>query len=197
MKEFWNQRYEEAEYIYGKSPNVFLAKMLMGLPPGRALFPAEGEGRNAVYAATLGWEVVCFDYSEAARGKALALAREKEVEIDYQVSTVEDFSFAPGAFQLVGLFFAHQPPAHRRYLHEQSYHSLQAGGRILLEGFSREQLAYQSGGPRQEDLLFSPEILRADFPLLNIEVLEATETILAEGRYHQGAAHVVHLAGVK
>ncbi|MDV7393210.1 class I SAM-dependent methyltransferase, partial [Arthrospira platensis SPKY1] len=111
MKEFWNERYREPGYVYGTTPNVFLAKMLLGLPVGRALFPAEGEGRNAVYAASLGWEVVCFDQSEVGREKALALAQEKGVEIDYRISCIEDFGFEPEAYQLVGLFFAHQPPA--------------------------------------------------------------------------------------
>jgi SAM-dependent methyltransferase len=197
MKEFWNERYREPGYVYGTTPNVFLAKMLLGLPVGRALFPAEGEGRNAVHAASLGWEVVCFDQSEVGREKALALAQEKGVEIDYRISSIEDFGFEPEAYQLVGLFFAHQPPAQRRYLHQKAFESLRPGGRILLQGFGWQQLAYQSGGPRQEDMLFTPEMLHGDFPGLEIDLLEATETYLSEGRYHHGPAHTVQLAGVR
>jgi hypothetical protein len=74
MKEQWNERYSASEYIYGTGPNTWLVEKLAGLQPGKILFPAEGEGRNAVHAARLGWNVAAFDQSEAGRKKALKLA---------------------------------------------------------------------------------------------------------------------------
>lgn len=77
MKEIWDERYAQSEYIYGTQPNAWLAEKLKELPVGRILFPAEGEGRNAVYAAALGWESVAFDQSAEGKAKALKLASEK------------------------------------------------------------------------------------------------------------------------
>ncbi|MCB0550290.1 MAG: methyltransferase domain-containing protein [Phaeodactylibacter sp.] len=197
MKEFWNQRYSEAGYAYGKAPNSFLKEHLPGLPPDKALFPAEGEGRNAVFAATLGWQVTAFDYSESGRKKAEALAWEREVRIDYHISEIENFSFPEEAFSLVGLFFVHLPPVIRKFLHRQAIQSLKPGGTILLEGFSKAQLGRASGGPKQEDMLFSIEELANDFSPLNIHLLEETEATLSEGPYHSGPARLVRLRGIR
>ncbi|MCB0555726.1 MAG: class I SAM-dependent methyltransferase [Phaeodactylibacter sp.] len=197
MKAFWNERYSESEYVYGKAPNAFLREQLQRISPSAALFPAEGEGRNAVYAARLGWQAFCFDYSEMGRKKALALAEEAGVPIDYQVADLHEYHFPRQTFGLVGLFFAHQPPADRKFLHEQCYESLRPGGMIILEAFAKGQAKYQSGGPKQEELLFSEEELRSDFPGLEIQYLEEMETTLSEGPYHSGAARVIRLAGKK
>ena len=197
MKEFWDQRYGEAAYAYGKAPNAFLKEQLTGRPDGRALFPAEGEGRNSVFAATLGWEVTAFDYSEAGRQKAEALASEQGVHIDYQSCAIEAFSFPKAAFGLVGLFFVHLPPDGRRLLHRQAVRSLKPGGMIILEAFSKQQLGRPSGGPQREDMLFSVQEMEDDFSSLHLQLLEETETVLAEGPYHSGAARVIRLLGIR
>ncbi len=197
MKAFWNERYSETHYVYGKAPNAFFREHIQGIPTGKALFPAEGEGRNAVYAASLGWQVSCFDYSEAGQQKALALASETGVSIDYQVCSLMEFSFPEQAFSLVGLFFAHLPPDERKFLHRQSVKSLRPGGRIILEAFAKAQLGFQSGGPRREDMLYSPEELRNDFPGLKLRLLEEMETTLSEGPYHNGPARVIRMTGEK
>ena len=197
MKEFWDQRYGEAAYAYGKMPNAFLKEQLTGGTAGHALFPAEGEGRNAVYAATLGWKVTAFDYSEAGRQKAEALAREQGVYIDYQSCEIENFPFPEAAFDLVGLFFVHLPPAGRQLLHQQAVRSLKVGGQIILEAFSKQQLGRPSGGPKREDMLFSTEELEEDFSSIHLQLLEKTETVLTEGPYHNGAAQVIRLIGVR
>lgn len=197
MKAFWNQRYGEAAYAYGKAPNAFLREHLSTLPPGSALFPAEGEGRNAVYAATLGWQATAFDYSEAGRRKAEALAREQDVRIDYQVCEAEAFAFPEATYSLVGLFFAHLPPDNRTLLHRRAVQSLQPGGRIILEGFSKAQLGLPSGGPKQASLLFSKEEIAEEFSGLHVQLLEETETTLSEGPYHEGPARVIRLLGIR
>ena len=107
MKDFWNQRYGALEYAYGEKPNEFIKEQLIRLPLGKALFPAEGEGRNAVFAATLGWQVSAFDISQAGREKAIALAKSKHVEIEYAVSNLEDVVFEPASFDALVLVFAH------------------------------------------------------------------------------------------
>lgn len=77
MSQFWNERYSQAEYVYGETPNVFFAAQLDKLSAGTIILPCEGEGRNAVYAASQGWEVKAFDASEAGQKKALLLAEKK------------------------------------------------------------------------------------------------------------------------
>lgn len=86
MKAFWNQRYDEPEYAYGTQPNLFFKDQLDQLTPGKLLMPAEGEGRNAVYAAGKGWEVTAFDSSSSGQKKALRLAQEKKVTLNYLVA---------------------------------------------------------------------------------------------------------------
>ena len=97
MKTFWDERYSSEEYIYGKEPNEFFAEQIRRLGPGMILLPAEGEGRNAVYAAQIGWKVHAFDSSSVGAAKALDLAAEKNVNILYAISDIE--TFEPGDFK--------------------------------------------------------------------------------------------------
>jgi len=85
LQQFWDERYSQPEYAYGREPNVFFREQIEPLQPGRLLMPAEGEGRNGVYAARKGWVVDAFDISEKGREKALRLAEEMGVAIHYQV----------------------------------------------------------------------------------------------------------------
>jgi len=106
MKEFWNERFAQKIYTYGKAPNVFFANQINKLQKGTLLLPAEGEGRNAVYAAIKGWNVTAFDYSEEGRKKALSLSREYDVEIDYQIQHADEFSDSE-KYDAIALIYAH------------------------------------------------------------------------------------------
>ena len=101
MKEFWNARYNTESYAYGKNPNQYFKDQIGLLPPGKKLLAAEGEGRNAVYAASLGWDVFAYDFSEKAYQRAMALAREKQVEINYQIASLSDLTFADTFFDVI------------------------------------------------------------------------------------------------
>ncbi|GAB2490330.1 class I SAM-dependent methyltransferase [Algoriphagus taiwanensis] len=202
MKEFWNARYQEEAYAYGKEPNVFLQKELPKLKPGKALFPAEGEGRNAVFAARLGWEVTAFDFSEEAKIKAEKLAKEMQVNLDYQVSSLEEFSAEPESFDLLVLIFAHFPAGKRREFHRKLVTFVKAGGLLILEGFSKDHLRFNSinakaGGPKDESMLFSLEELKMDFMGMEFLMLDELETVLKEGEYHDGKSAVVRLLAQK
>ena len=93
MHSFWDSRYNTDQFVYGKEPNRFFASELDKLPAGRLLLPGEGEGRNAVYAAKMGWEVDAFDQSRIGSEKALGFALEQGVHINYQVCDLEGFTF--------------------------------------------------------------------------------------------------------
>lgn len=197
MKQFWEERYGEREYVYGTVPNAFFKNFVDTHSPGRLLLPAEGEGRNAVYAARHGWSVTAFDYSENARLKALQLAGTASVQLDYQVTDLRLFDFPEAAFDAVGLFFVHLPVNDRQFLHQQVMRALRPGGRLVLEAFSKAQLGFQSGGPRDEAMLFDAQLLRSDFSDLQIAFLTEEQIHLQEGRYHQGEAAVVRMLAEK
>jgi SAM-dependent methyltransferase len=197
MKDFWDQRYAEEEYVYGEFPNEFFRKEIEKLNPGKILLPGEGEGRNAVFAATLGWEVVAFDQSRKGRKKALELAGRKNVTLGYQVIGIDEFVADPGTFDCIAIIFVHFSEPERQILHKKLLSLLKTGGTLIMEVFSKDQLGRKSGGPQHLDLLYSEEDLRADFSGLNLLHIQALETNLHEGRYHEGMAAVIRLTGKK
>jgi SAM-dependent methyltransferase len=195
-REFWDQRYRQAEYAFGEEPNEYLRTRLQGLKPGRILFPAEGEGRNAVYAATLGWEVHAFDISAGGKAKAVRLATKRGVRIDYQVCSVDDLSFPPGHFDAVALVYAHFHNQLRMDRHRRLTDLLKPGGHLILEAFSSEHLPYRMadervGGPADVEMLYSKEEVEGDFDKLRVieSVVKVIE--LNEGLYHVGTGSVV------
>jgi len=193
---FWNEKYQQDDYHYGLKPNRFLELMLESRPPGRLLFVAEGEGRNAVYAAKLGWEVHAFDQSERAREKALALAMQEGVELDYQIADATQFS-SDFKFDAIALIYAHFPPAIRSEIHQKMSTLLKPVGELWLEAFAPGQLQYQSGGPKAIEMLYNPELLQEDFKELQIRQAEVKRYELDEGPGHRGMGEVVRLRAVK
>ncbi len=197
MQDFWNERYSAIEYAYGKEPNHFIKQELSKLPPGKILFPAEGEGRNAVYAAKLGWRVKAFDPSLEGRKKALQLARQHNVTIDYRLLSYHEMDFKPESFDCLVLVFAHMPAQHRCEIHRKLAELLKPGGKLLLEGFSKAQINRDSGGPRTLEMLFSKAELSEDFKHFSSLNIDESETWLDEGPYHRGTASVIRVLGTK
>lgn len=197
MKEFWNERYQSAEYIYGIQPNEFLVEQLKSLPHGEILLVAEGEGRNAVYAAKLGWHVTAIDFSEDGKKKALDLAAAKQVFIDYQVIEAEKYDFPTEKFDAIALIYAHFDEQNRGFIHQKCIDSLKKGGIIILEGFNKNQLNYTSGGPKKESMLYNTEMLEKDFENLAVKHTIELQIELSEGKFHKGAAEVIRFIGRK
>lgn len=200
MKEFWNERFAQNGFVYGKEPNTFLKSELKKIKEhGKALFPLEGEGRNACFAAEHGWEVDAFDFSEAGRMKAEELCQTKGVSISYNVAKIEDFHFTAGKYDLIALIYAHVNPELRNYLHKKATESLKTGGRIVLEAFHPKQLKdnFKSGGPKSFEMLYTSEMIRNDFKNLSHIYTEELEIELAEGEFHVGKGFVTRFTGVK
>ncbi|MEM9885637.1 MAG: class I SAM-dependent methyltransferase [Bacteroidota bacterium] len=201
--QFWNERYTKPEYAYGTAPNVFLKEQLEQLEKkGTILFGAEGEGRNAVYAAQMGWTVSAFDISEAGREKALQLAKKKEVQIDYQVGELPDLQFEAAPFDAIALIYAHFPPALQSSYHRLLDTHLRIGGYIIFEAFGKNHLPYRMqnpkvGGPADLAMLFSVEKLKSDFKNYNIHLLREEVIVLDEGSKHIGKGSVVRFVGQK
>lgn len=196
MKEFWNERFGQSIYMYGKAPNVFFAEQIKKLPKGKLLLPAEGEGRNAVYAAIKGWKVTAFDYSEEGKKKALDLARDYEVEIDYQLQNATDFE-AKEEYDAIALVFAHFAGDERNTLFNKLEKSIAPGGCLIMEVFSKNQMTRESGGPKDLELLYSKDEIKSLFPGLDFVMLEETKVTLDEGSFHQGDAAVIRAIGIR
>ncbi len=196
MSNFWNERYSKPEYIYGTEPNGFFKNYIDNHPPGKLLLPCEGEGRNAVYAASRGWNVTAFDSSFRGRHKALQLAQNKNVQIQYDVMAVEDY-MPVDKFDLIALIFAHFYPNVWKIFLKKLIESLNAGGVLLIEAFNKSQLGNNSGGPKEPELLLSKQELKSNFTMLSLELLEDAQVFLDEGSYHQGKANVVRMIARK
>lgn len=197
MSEFWNERYAIKEFVYGTTPNLFFKSQIDKLSPANILFPAEGEGRNAVYAAKRGWNVSAFDSSSEAKNKAEKLAKENGVKINYQLSDMKTIEYPVNFFDCIVLIFAHFHPFERIFFHNRLLSFLKPGGAVILEGFSKKQMQFSSGGPRNFEMLFSKEEIESDFTTLTTIKIEESEVILNEGRFHQGPASVIRMVGMK
>ena len=200
--ERWNDRYSNSAFAYGEEPNNFFKEQIEKLNPGTILLPAEGEGRNAVYAAKLGWKVAAFDISEEGKNKALKLAEANNVKIDYKVGELETLNYQPEQFDAIALIYAHFPAEIKSYLHKTLETYLRKDGIIIFEAFSKKHLEYLAindkvGGPKDIESLFSTEEIKADFPNYEIIQLEEIEIELNEGLFHNGKGSVIRFVGKK
>ncbi|MBT2564357.1 class I SAM-dependent methyltransferase [Pedobacter sp. ISL-68] len=198
----WNDRYSTDEFAYGEQPNNYLKEQLMQLDTGTILFPAEGEGRNAVFAAKLGWKVSAFDISIEGKNKALQLAENNNVSIDYQVGELQELDYKAEQFDAIALIYAHFPAAIKSAYHKTLSNYLRRGGLLIFEAFSKKHLHYLAknekvGGPKEIDMLFSIEEIRTDFENYEILVLEEKEIELNEGLFHNGQGSVIRFVGRK
>jgi ubiquinone/menaquinone biosynthesis C-methylase UbiE len=198
----WDERYRDSEYAYGEQPNKYLEEQLGKLPVGKILFPAEGEGRNAVFAARQGWEVSAYDISNEGQKKALQLAQRNHVSIDYQVGALQTLNYKEGQFDVIALIYAHFPADIKSALHKELDKYLRKGGTVIFEAFSKTHITFNEknekvGGPRDIASLFSVEEIRNDFHNYEIIELMEKEIELHEGLYHNGRASVIRFVGKK
>ncbi|TBO44361.1 class I SAM-dependent methyltransferase [Pedobacter kyonggii] len=196
----WNDRYSADEFAYGEQPNNYLKEQLMQLDTGTILFPAEGEGRNAVFAAKLGWKVSAFDISIEGKNKALQLAENNNVSIDYQMGELQELDYKAEQFDAIALIYAHFPSAIKSTYHKTLSNYLRKGGLLIFEAFSKKHLDYLAknekvGGPKEIDMLFSIEEIRTDFENYEILALEEKEIELNEGLFHNGLGSVIRFVG--
>lgn len=199
----WDDRYSDEEYAYGIAPNVFLKESIDKFKlKGDMLFPAEGEGRNAVYAAKCGLKVTAFDTSIEGRKKALKLAAKEKVEITYEVGDFFELDLINKLYDAAALIYAHFPPPLLSKYHQKIGDLIKPNGLIILEGFSKNNLKWRAknpniGGPNMEEMLFSKASIQKDFPDFEIIQLEETEVELQEGKYHNGIGSVIRFIGKK
>lgn len=203
MEDFWNNRYKEKEFAYGTSPNVFFKNTINKLNlDGTLLLPAEGEGRNAVYAAKKGLNVLAFDISEEGRNKAVELARSEDVKIEYKVGELNQLDLKKNSFDALALIYAHFAANEKEQLHKDLAELIKPNGYLILEGFSVNNLELREknpkvGGPANRDMLYSKQEIKDTFNNFEIIELQEAQIELKEGSFHNGIARVIRFIGKK
>ena len=144
----WNERYAEPGYVYGTSPNDFLARIEPLLPAGPILSIAEGEGRNAVFLATRGHEVHAVDASHVGLDKAKQLALERNVPLTTEVADLATYDFGVSRWAAIVSIFCHLPPSVRERCHTAIVRALLPGGMFACEVCRPAQLRFGTGGPQ-------------------------------------------------
>ena len=187
---FWDQRFAEPGFKYGTEPNTFLKDQAQYLSPASAvLVPGDGEGRNGVWLAGQGHRVTSVDSSAVGLQKARELAASRGVSLKTELVDLADWAPAPASADALVLIYTHLPGTIRRNAHRRLAESLKCGGCLILEAFHPTQLKYASGGPRDADMLYTPEQMDADFEgLLRPKLSWSGEVTLSEGPGHHGPA---------
>mgnify|MGYP001766590366 CR=1 FL=1 len=194
----WNTRFAASDtYVFGTAPNAFLASCRDLLPKaGRAFAIADGEGRNGVFLAECGLEVVSVDFSPAAQVKARALATSRGVTMETVTADLLTWDWPEEAFDAVAaIFFQFATPPERAEIFARIRRALKPGGLLILEGYRPEQIAYGTGGPKTPENMYTRELLEAafgDFVDLRIDAYDAE---FAEGDGHCGMSAVIDLVG--
>lgn len=195
----WEKRYAAPGYHFGTAPNGFLKSQAHLLRPGQtALAIADGEGRNGVWVAEQGLDVLSIDFSPTALAKAQALAAERGVKLRTERVDITQWSWPEAAFDVVvGIFVQFPTPEGQTRMFDGMARALKPGGLLLLEGYGPKQLEYNTGGPRELGRLYTRARLEAafkDFASLDIREYDAA---VAEGNAHVGMSALVDLVGRK
>lgn len=196
---FWDRCFSEPGFKYGTQPNAYLqAQASKFQSPARVLVPGDGEGRNGVWLAEQGHDVLSVDNSFVGLKKAAELASSRGVKLATALVDLSDWTPPQRSFDAVILIYTHLPNAIRQRAHRALARGLKPGGLLLLEAFHPGQLAFSSGGPKDSDMLYSPELLNDDFAGLfkGTESWQG-EVDLSEGPGHQGRAHVTRWLGLR
>ncbi len=193
---FWDNRYGGQEYVFGTEPNAFLAEHC-GVLKGPILSISEGEGRNAVFLAEHGLDVLGVDISVVALEKAEALAKSRGVSIRTQVADLTAYLPEENSFGAVFSIFAHLAGETRARLYPLLERALMPGGIFLMEAYSEKQISRDTGGPKDLDWLMTEDKVRQEFPGIKMILLREMEREVVEGSGHTGLASVVQCIGRK
>jgi cyclopropane fatty-acyl-phospholipid synthase-like methyltransferase len=192
----WNQRYDSDEFAYGTEPNSFLVQNA-NILTGPVLCLAEGEGRNAVFLASLGLEVLGVDGSEVGLAKAQKLAASRGLAIRTEVADLATYEPLENFYGSVVSISAHLPSNDRKRLHRLVERCLKPGGIMLLEAYTKAQIARNTGGPKDPDMLMARVEIEKEFPNCEPILSREIEREVVEGEFHTGLASVVQFIARK
>jgi SAM-dependent methyltransferase len=195
----WQQRYAAPGYLFGTAPNAFVAAHAHLLPKrGTALAIADGEGRNGVFLAEQGLDVLSLDFSPTAQEKAKKLAAERGVRMRIERADMTNWHWPEAAFDvIVGIFIQFATPTEREGMFAGIKRALKPGGLLLLEGYTPKQLEYKTGGPSRVEHLYTRELLETLFADLSSIEIREYDAELAEGEHHVGLSALIDFVGRK
>jgi SAM-dependent methyltransferase len=195
----WQSRFDTPQYVFGTAPNYFLASCKKLLPAsGKVLAVADGEGRNGVWLAEQGFDVVSIDFSEAAQAKAAALAKERGAKIELIHADVHAWDYPPDAFDVVvEIFTQFSTPAERPRKWAGMRKALKPGGLLIVQGYTPKQLEYGTGGPKEVERLYTRTMLEQAFGDFRDVTIVEEELEMHEGDAHGGMSAVINFTGRK
>jgi SAM-dependent methyltransferase len=198
--QYWNERFNKAEFIFGKEPNEYLVEQASKYlkKNDKVLCIADGEGRNGVWLAKQGMQVVGFDASDIALTKAKQFVQDNQVEVEYFFSDTDSFDWQANAYDaVIAIFIQFADPAMRERIFQNAYKTLKSGGVFILQGYTPKQLEYKTGGPSLLEHLYTEEMIRdlcQDFEILDLSCYEKE---LNEGARHAGMSALLGLVAQK
>lgn len=198
---FWSARYRDVgdDYLFGTAPNKFLASQAGHFGDGmRVLSVADGEGRNAVWLAEQGCQVLATEISPVALEKAAKLARGHNVAVDFVQADILNWDWPQEEFDaVVGIFIQFATPAERPRQLAGMKQAVKSGGRLFLQGYTPKQLEYKTGGPSAVENLYTAALLREFFADWEIISLHEHEDTIEEGSAHIGRSALIDLVARK
>ena len=195
----WDERYSIDGYLFGTEPADFLvAHAHLIEVPSRVLVVADGEGRNSVYLAQLGHDVLAMDASPVGVAKARQLAVDRDVTVDFRVADIMTWDWAPDAYDaVVAIFIQFLTPEQWPAVFDGMQRTLRPGGRLFLHGYRPEQVALGTGGPPDPAHMYTEEMLRDAFGAMDVERLESFDAVIEEGVGHSGGSALIDLIATK
>jgi cyclopropane fatty-acyl-phospholipid synthase-like methyltransferase len=194
-RDYWNGRFAGEAYAFGTRPAAFLVDSAQYIPArSRVLMPADGEGRNSVFLAEMGHQVVATDIAEEGIAKAQKLARARGVSVEFRHLDLQGWQWPEAEFDaVVAIFIQFAPPAFRDEIFAGVKRAVRPGGVVLLHGYTPKQLEYRTGGPGVVEQLYTEELLRAAFADWELLRIDAYEPELDEGEGHKGRSAVIDM----
>lgn len=198
--QFWNERFDKKEFIFGKEPNEYLVEQASRYlnPKSSVLCIADGEGRNGVWLAKQGMRVTGFDVSDIALSKANQFAKENQVNIRYSLCDTDGFDWQANSYDaVIGIFIQFADPEMRTRIFKQVHQTLKPGGLFILQGYTPKQLEYKTGGPSLIEHLYTEEMIRELSQGLEILNMQCYEKELSEGARHTGMSALLGMVAKK
>jgi 2-polyprenyl-3-methyl-5-hydroxy-6-metoxy-1,4-benzoquinol methylase len=195
----WDERYASDDYLFGTEPNTFLVSQRHLLRPGMTcLAVADGEGRNGVWLAQQGLQVVPVEASAVALEKAKKLAQQRGATIDFEQADLTHWQWGENRFGVVAaIFIQFAPPALRERMFAGIGRCLKPGGLLLLQGYTPRQLEYNTGGPPLAENMYTEVLLRKEFGNMDILHLREHDAHISEGTGHSGMSALIDLVARK
>ena len=178
----WDERHAARQPIESFEPDPTLVDEIGSLRPGRALDLGAGDGRNAIWLASQGWQVTAVDFSQVALDRGRALATARGVRVEWQLADLLEWTPGASRFDLVTLFFIHLPPDERRDVYARAAAAVAPGGTLLIVGHDRTNLADGVGGPQDPTVLFTPGEVAADLAGFRVDQAEVVRRRAPDGR---------------